>query len=119
MYQGYDRNFWECRIPGVKEGQMYKYRIYTQNGSVIDHCDPYGYEMELRPNNATLVRKMQGYKFHDQKWMKKRTDCRETPLNIYEVHVGSWKRNKRDENGWYRYDEFADLIDSIFEGKWV
>ena len=110
MYQGYDRNFWECRIPGVKEGQMYKYRIYTQNGSVIDHCDPYGYEMELRPNNATLVRKMQGYKFHDQKWMKKRTDCRETPLNIYEVHVGSWKRNKRDENGWYRYDEFADLL---------
>ena len=84
---------------------MYKYRIYTQNGSVIDHCDPYGYEMELRPNNATLVRKMQGYKFHDQKWMKKRTDCRETPLNIYEVHVGSWKRNKRDENGWYRYDD--------------
>ena len=110
MYQGYDRNFWECRIPGVKEGQMYKYRIYTQNGSVIDHCDPYGYEMELRPNNATLVRKMQGYKFHDQKWMKKRTDCREAPLNIYEVHVGSWKRNKKDENGWYRYDEFADLL---------
>ena len=47
-----DRNFWECEISGVKPGQMYKYRIYQRDGQWIDHCDPYGYGMELRPNCA-------------------------------------------------------------------
>lgn len=105
-----DRNFWECEISGVKPGQMYKYRIYQRDGQWIDHCDPYGYGMELRPNCASIVRDLRAYTFGDQKWMNKRSDCREKPLNIYEIHAGSWRTNKEDENGWYTYTELADIL---------
>ncbi len=105
-----DRNFWECEISGVKPGQMYKYRIYQRDGQWIDHCDPYGYGMELRPNCASIVRDLRAYTFGDQKWMNNRSDCREKPLNIYEIHAGSWRTNKEDENGWYTYTELADIL---------
>ena len=105
-----DQNFWECEIEGVKPGQMYKYRIYRKDGQAIDHCDPYGYGMELRPNSASIVRDLCRYQFKDQRWMKKRTDCKDRPLNIYELHAGSWKKNAENENGWYTYTELADLL---------
>lgn len=105
-----DRNFWECEIKGVKPGQMYKYRIYKKDGEWIDHCDPYGYGMELRPNCASIVRDLRAYAFGDQEWMDKRSDCREKPLNIYELHAGSWRTNKENENGWYTYTELADIL---------
>lgn len=105
-----DRNFWECKIAGVKPGQMYKYRIYRRDGQWIDHCDPYGYGMELRPNCASIVRDLHAYTFGDSQWMNKRSDCKEKPLNIYEIHAGSWKTNKEDENGWYSYTELADIL---------
>ncbi len=106
----YDGNFWECEVSGAREGMRYKYRIYRQDGGFIDHCDPYGYGMELRPQNASVIRSLLTYQFHDDKWLNSRTDCRDKPLNIYEVHMGSWKTNKEDNNGWYRYQEFADKI---------
>ena len=56
MYRIHDRNFWECRIENGKPGMMYKYRIYLQDGSSVDHCDPYGYGMELRPASASIIR---------------------------------------------------------------
>ena len=99
MWKIHDGNFWECQIEGVKPGQMYKYRIYRRDGRCIDHCDPYGYGMELRPQNASIVRDLYKYEFKDKKWMKNRTDCKDKPLNIYEVHLGSWKTNEKDENG--------------------
>lgn len=108
MKKIYDGNFWECRISGVTEGMMYKYRIYRQDGKWIDHCDPYGYGMELRPHNASIVRDMKKYCFHDNDWMHRRTDCKNKPLNIYEVHAGSWKKPKED--GWLNYREVADVL---------
>lgn len=110
MGKSYDGNFWECTIDNVKAGQMYKYRIYENSGRVTDRCDPYGYGMELRPNNASLIRDMYAYEFHDEEWMKKRTDCKNRPLNIYEVHLGSWKKNEADDNGWFRYSEVAEPL---------
>lgn len=107
MERIYDGNFWECRIPGVKEGMMYKFRICRRDGLATDHCDPYGFGMELRPQWASIVRDIHRYTFHDGAWMKNRTDCRDKPLNIYEMHLGSWKQNPQDENGWYRYPEIA------------
>lgn len=74
---------------------------------MIDHCDPYGFGMELRPNWASIVRDLKKYKFRDNNWMKNRTDCKSQPLNIYEVHLGSWKMHENDENGWYTYTEIA------------
>lgn len=110
MYRIHDRNFWECRIADAKPGMMYKYRIYTRDGSWTDHCDPYGYGMELRPASASIIRDLSGYAVCDREGMEKRCDCKEKPLNIYEVHAGSWKKNPEEENGWYRYQELADIL---------
>ncbi len=102
--------FYECHIPDAKEGMMYKFRIYHTEDDFVDHCDPYGYGMELRPANASIIRDLSAFKFDDKKWLEKRTDCHGQPLNIYEVHLGSWKTNPDDENGWYNYSEIADLL---------
>ena len=72
MNRVHDGNFWECYAETAKPGQMYKYRIYKQDGSFMDHCDPYGFGMELRPNSASIIRDLSLYQFHDEKWMKKR-----------------------------------------------
>lgn len=107
-----------CSIvsPKAKTGQMYKYRIYCEDGRTIDHCDPYGFGMELRPNNATYIVDLAEYKFSDRTWMENRDKNYQKPLNIYEVHLGSWKTNKDNENGWYRYDEIAEqLIEYVKE----
>ena len=110
MNRVYNGAFWECEIQNVKPGDMYKYRIYKTDGSYIDHCDPYGFQMELRPNFASIVTDLSDFEFNDKKWIKNRTDCKKKPLNIYEVHLGSWKNNKNNENGWYSYSELKDLL---------
>ena len=101
------RGFFEIMIPHAKPGQMYKYVIYSRLGR-IEHCDPYGFGMELRPNFASIIRDLHEYTFTDEKWMKTRTLNLDRPMSIYELHMGSWKRNENDPNGWYRYDEIAD-----------
>lgn len=105
-----DSNFFECFVPEAGEGMMYKYRIYQQDGRCIDHSDPYGFGMELRPNNASIIRDLSKYTFGDDKWMKSRTDRKDGPLNIYEVHPGSWKKKSDEETGWYTYSELADKL---------
>lgn len=110
MTRVYNGQFWEIEVPGVKEGLQYKYRIYSSNGRCVDHADPYGYGMELRPQNASIVRDLYSYKFKDEKWMSKRTNCKDKPLNIYEMHLGSWMENKKDENGWFTYDKAVQKL---------
>lgn len=112
MNKVYDGNFWECTVPGAREGQMYKYRIYRRDGSFLDHCDPYGFFMELRPHSASIVTRLSGYEFGDSKWMKRREMRKNLPLNIYEVHAGSWRRKAGEEaeEGWYSYTELAELL---------
>ncbi len=110
MYRIHDGKFWELITDGVEDGMMYKYRIYGRDGSVTEHCDPYGFGMELRPDSASIARDMNRYVFHDTKWMRDRSDCRRGPLNIYEIHAGSWKTNPENENGWYKYNELADIL---------
>ena len=101
--------FYEIFIKNARPGQMYKYVIYGKNGRV-EHCDPYGFGMELRPNFASIVRDLDEYTFTDDEWMKKRTRCFDRPLNIYELHLGSFRRNESDPNGWYTYEEIADEL---------
>ncbi len=117
MYRIHNGSFWECHIDNAKPGMMYKYRIYKRDGSYTDHCDPYGYGMELRPMSASIIRDLSVYEFHDQKWMKSRTDCKHKPLNIYEIHLGSWKTNSDKENNWYSYREIAELLISYVKEK--
>ncbi len=110
MQKIYDGNFWECKVVGVNPGMMYKYRIYRRDGRFIDHCDPYGYGMELRPQNASIVQDLSAYKFKDKQWMRTRTDCKNKPLNIYELHMGSWRKKNEGETGWFTYSELAEQL---------
>ena len=110
-----DGRFYELLCPEAKAGMRYKYRIYDKNGNFIDHCDPYGFGSELRPGTCSVVRSL-NYTFRDEKWLIRRTDCQDKPLNIYEVHLGSWKKPDISPNSdapeWYNYAEIADeLID--------
>lgn len=110
-----DGRFFALTVPKAKEGMRYKYRIYDKKGGFIDHCDPYGFGMELRPGTCSVIRSINSYSFGDEKWLSERTDCRDKPVNIYEVHLGSWKRDP-DAEGWLSYSEIADiLIDHVCE----
>ena len=88
-------------------GMKYTYRIYDRKGNMYEHCDPFGAGMEYRPFYASIIRDLNSYQFSDQDWMRQRTDCREKPLNIYEVHAGSWKK---DEAGHTSYLYLADTL---------
>lgn len=110
MEKVHDGNFWEMISKEAKPGMMYKYRIYDRAGNCIDHCDPYGYGMELRPNTASIIRDMDAYKFHDGKWMKKRSDHSKLPLNVYELHFGSFRKPSEEPDAWYDYEEMADIL---------
>ncbi|MDO5558567.1 MAG: 1,4-alpha-glucan branching protein GlgB [Oscillospiraceae bacterium] len=110
MIQEQSSGVWTFISDKAKEGMMYKYCIHGADGSVVDHCDPYGYRMELRPASASIITDLKKYKFSDSKWMQTRDKNYNKPLNIYEVHFGSWHTNAKDENGWYTYDEMADSL---------
>lgn len=110
MEKVHDGNFWELISKDAQPGMMYKYRIYDRAGNCIDHCDPYGYGMELRPNTASIIRDMDAYKFHDGKWMKKRSDHSKLPLNVYELHFGSFRKPSEEPDAWYDYEEMADIL---------
>lgn len=95
--------------PAARKGMMYKYVIYSQSGR-MEHCDPYGFAMELRPAFSSIITDLMDYKFTDIKWMQKRNKNYDSPMNIYEVHLGSWVENPDDENGWFTYSEIADRL---------
>lgn len=115
MNKIYDGNFWECEIPNVKAGMKYKYRIYRKDNTFVDHADPYGFGMEMPPMSASIVNNLFFYKWNDKNWMKKRTDCKESALNIYEVHLGSWR--KKTDGTWYSYKEIAEPLVSYIKEK--
>ncbi len=110
MYKIQDGNFWECHVEGAACGMMYKYRIYDRNQRSVDHCDPYGFGMELRPNTASYICDLKTYQFQDALWMRSRSDCKKKPLNIYEIHFGSFRKPSEKPDDWYQYDELADII---------
>ena len=102
---------WTGFAPNARAGQMYRYVIYGQNGRV-EHCDPYGFGMELRPGACSIIHDLSQYTFTDDDWMNTRTRGYDKPLNIYELHLGSWKKNG-DE--WYTYSEIADELISYLK----
>jgi 1,4-alpha-glucan branching enzyme len=86
---------WTGFVPGVQEGDLYKYCITTADGEVLYKADPYAFWAECPPGTASRVKDIDDYKWHDGLWMgrRARTDHMKRPLNIYEVHLGSWKRH--------------------------
>ena len=98
---------WECDAPGVNAGMVYQYWVRGANGQSVAHCDPYGTAMTLRPDGRSIVAdRPQG--FDDDQWMQTRTKCFDKPLNIYEVHAGSWRQ--KEDGSWYTYAELAELL---------
>ena len=96
----------------ISDGSTYKYRIITQSGGELLKADPYGFMMETPPNTATVLCDIEGYAWGDGEWMsrrKRQTKKRKNmPMNIYELHLGSWRRHY--DNSTYTYREIADSL---------
>lgn len=110
MNQQFQSGIFSISGVSAEYGMMYKYCIYTSDGKRVKHCDPYGFFMELRPGERSIITNLKSYLFHDDIWMDKRSTNYDKPLNIYELHLGSWKRKSDEEDDWYSYSEIADLI---------
>lgn len=128
MERCYDGGFFKCYIEGARPGMMYKYKIYHKDGSMTEHADPYGYGMELRPAWCSIIRDLSAYKFNDEKWMRSRSTGQGSAINIYEMHLGSWRTKPvkdkdgnimtpdeviaadRVSEGWYTYKEIAPVL---------
>lgn len=85
---------WELFVPGIGLGEKYKFEIKTQNGKLLVKADPYGNQMEMRPKTASIVAEFNHFDWGDQAWMAKQrtTSWDRAPLNIYELHAGSWRK---------------------------
>ena len=102
-------------VPDAKEGQLYKFLIYTKTGEKLYKADPFAVMSEVRPGTASRLAVRDQYHWTDDKWMKNRAKedrpYYERPMTIYEVHPGSWKRHPgRDDDGFYSYREFAESL---------
>lgn len=104
---------YELFIPGVEPWAVYKYQILTRNDEILMKADPYANCAEMRPDNASVVADLRGFRWTDRKWMtsrrkETRDSRRKEPIAIYEVHPGSWrKKDDGTEDGFYNYRELA------------
>ena len=105
---------YELFIPGLQEGELYKYLIETKDGKRLYKADPYANYAELRPGTASAIADIEHFKWTDSKWMenrKKEEDVYAQPMAIYEVHPGSWKRHPgRDDEGFYSYRDLVTYL---------
>ena len=132
-----DGEIWKIFIPGIKEGDVYKYAIMPQHGGPhIMKADPYGYYAEVAPATASRVYDMNHYEWQDAEWQekKKRTQSYGQPMLTYEVHLGSWRRTPEGNQLSYRdmaeqlvnyakemnytHIEFMPLCEHPYEGSW-
>lgn len=101
-------NIFEGTFDDVKPNMMYKYRVYSAPDEFVEHSDPYGFGMELRPGSASVVRELDEFKFTDEEWMSKRDVGYNNPVNIYELHLASWRQ--KDDGSWYTYTETGEML---------
>ncbi len=106
----------ELFIPDVAEDAVYKFNILSRYGEEIFKADPYGNCTQFRPDNANVVKDITKYHWKDAAWMEERkkvsrSEAMRKPISIYEMHLGSWKKKKEDdENGFYTYRELAPMV---------
>ncbi len=105
---------YELFIPGIEEGELYKYLIETKDGKRLYKADPYANYAELRPGTASAIADIDHFKWTDQKWMEERakvSDVYAQPMAIYEVHPGSWMRHPcREDDGFYSYKDLEERL---------
>lgn len=129
-----EKGIYSLFIEGAKAGDMYKYRITQATGRVVDKMDPYSFYNELRPQTASIIENIDFTLWKDQKWMEERTKNYDRPVNIYELHIGSWR--KAEDVEWVNYRtiapeliaylkemnfthvEFMPLCEFPFDGSW-
>ena len=109
MHRYNDTGIWHIYVPEISIGEKYKYSIQTQNGEIILKADPFAFQSEVRPATASVVAD-RSYKWQDGAWLKKRnkTLLYDQPVNIYEMHFGSWKQH--EDGSFLDYDEMADEL---------
>jgi len=105
-----ESGIWSIFIPNIDEGTLYKYAITGKHGDNFLKSDPVAFYSEKSPNTASIVTSLDKYNWSDKLWMKKRKDNKphKQPINIYEVHAGSWKHDKFDKP--YNYRRLADEL---------
>ncbi len=104
-----ESGIWEGFIPGIQKGQRYKYHIVSRfHHYRVDKSDPYGFQWEVAPDTASMVCGLD-YQWNDHGWMRKRatTNTLAQPMSVYEVHLGSWRRNSLEDNRFLTYRELA------------
>ena len=110
MQQLGDTGIWEAFIPGIQEYDVYKYCITTPGDELLFKADPYAFHAETRPSNGSKVYNLDGYQWQDDEWevRQKKADPINSPMNIYELHAGSWKVKENGDP--YNYSELADQL---------
>ncbi len=109
-----EHSLWERFIPGLKRFDTYKYAVTSARGKTVLKADPYAFHAETRPGTASKLYDLGGYRWGDDEWRARRTKAPldRSPLNIYEVHLGSWRR--RENGDFYDYRSLAhDLADYV------
>ncbi len=116
MHMIRESGIWELFIPGIEEGQLYKYALGSASGEVLYKSDPYAYYNELRPNTASIVYDIGGFPWKDETWMNRRKEkpLMNQPMLIYEVHPGSWKQ--KEDGSFLNFRELAaTLVDYVVD----
>ncbi|HJD21972.1 MAG TPA: 1,4-alpha-glucan branching protein GlgB [Candidatus Gemmiger faecigallinarum] len=105
-----EEGIWELFIPGIKEYDVYKFCVTSPSDELLFKADPYAFHTETRPSNGSKVYNLDGYAWNDGAWLEQqeKQDVINSPVSIYEMHMGSWKM--KDENTPYNYSEVADLL---------
>jgi 1,4-alpha-glucan branching enzyme len=104
---------WESFVPKISQGALYKYHVESRDRDYkVDKADPYGFAAEIRPRTASRVWDLESYSWQDDSWMASRakTNSLTSPISIYEVHLGSWRRVPEEGNRWLTYREMALLL---------
>jgi 1,4-alpha-glucan branching enzyme len=104
---------WEAFIPDAAQGALYKYHIESNyHDYKVDKADPYGFAAQIRPETASCVWNLENYAWDDAAWMKGRrqNNALDSPISMYEVHLGSWRRLPEEGNRWLSYRELAPLL---------
>src|SRR5439155_815275 len=102
---------WELFLPSLGEGAIYKYEITGPNGTLLPlKSDPYAFRSELRPKTGSVVADLRNYSWSDSDWLaaREKKNWLNSPISVYEVHLGSWRRVPEDADRWLTYRELAD-----------
>jgi 1,4-alpha-glucan branching enzyme len=103
---------WELFVPGMPVGTLYKFAVKQLGGRVVEKCDPYGFAAEVPPRTANIVSDLGSYQWNDADWVANRAQRNglDAPMSVYELHLGSWRRDPSDPQRWLSYSEIAPML---------